>query len=335
MAGKVPNTRLHVMMVAFPGFCKTFFQQLFLEDENDSLIKGSFIPCRFAGDMTNAHFVGRISSNPMTGEMQYTPGLCDSSRDYIIGIDEFSAVTKSQKQDYNFGLDTNLLKALDSGDIQLGRAAGEKEFHTDLTLWAGTQPARYDLGSGFSRRFLFLPLYPSMEDVRTIDRCRDESRGINTPPQIMRRIKMSINQKYEEIWKNISGVYFGDEFKKELNSMNLFHYEKDLMERLALGYQIMKQNNINGQIYIGLDSEIKRLIHLQDKYRREVQLTSPSKIISSFLSSEIDNTISQKELEYTLVKMGMNEQSVNLGIRNLIVLKKIEKVGENLKILKI
>src|SRR3989304_6779936 len=50
-AGTAPNIRLHVLMVAFPGFGKTFFQKQLIGDHN-SMIKGSHVECKFEGDIT-------------------------------------------------------------------------------------------------------------------------------------------------------------------------------------------------------------------------------------------------------------------------------------------
>jgi len=331
-AGTTPNMRLHILMVAFPGFGKTFFQKQLLDNPKYSLVKGSQVQCKFEGDMTSAAFVGQILPNKDGGEPYINKGICENRSDHIIGIDEFSAMTGSFKQQYNAGFDTNLLKALDTGDVELARGAGERAYHTDLTLWAGVQPARYDLSSGFSRRFLYLTIYPTMKDLETLDDAREKMKGIRIPSGHMNAIRQALDVKVGEIYHSVKGIYFSDRFRKEMRAMKMLHYEKDLLERLAIGYSIMKQETINGQIMVDMTDDVKDLIVREDRMRREAQMTSPSRIINKFISTE--KSVDYGYTKYTLVKMGMIEADVEQGVNSLVARGIVKKEGKDLVILK-
>jgi len=330
--GRIANTRLHLLMVAFPGFCKTFFQEQFLDDESYSYIKGSKIECDFEGDVTNAGFVGQIKSIETQKEPIMIPGLCEEKSSYIIGIDEFSSVTNAFKQNFNVGFDTNLLKVLDTGKISLRRGPGSRTYKTDLTLWAGVQPARYDLGAGFTRRLLFMILLPTIKDIDLLNDSREQMKGITISPIQMKTMKMAINQRQKDIYHNLRKIYFHHGFKAELNRMRLLHYDKDLFERLAIGYWIMKSDIIRDQLQITMTNELKILIQKADQWKKDVRTISILKVLKNLISSE--EKVNESYVFNIMLSFGYEEKQIMACLRSLYFNKYIKKEGKDLVILK-
>ena len=330
--GRVANTRLHLLMVAFPGFCKTFFQEQFLDDESYSYIKGTKIKCDFEGDVTNAGFVGQIKSFEGQKEPVMIKGLCEEKSDYIIGIDEFSSITNAFKQNYNTGFDTNLLKVLDTGKVPLRRGPGARTYKTDLTLWAGVQPARYDLGAGFTRRLLFMVLLPTIKDIDTLNEAREQMRGARVSNIHMKAMRLAINQRQKDIYHNLRNIYFHHDFKAELRRMRLLHYDKDLFERLAIGYWIMKSDVIRDQLQITMTGELKALIQRADQWKRDVRTISLIKVMKHMIENE--EKVNESYLFNILLSLGFEEKSIMACLRSLYFEKFIKKEGKDLIILK-
>ena len=330
--GRISNTRLHLLMVAFPGFCKTFFQEQFLDDESYSYVKGSNIKCSFEGDVTNAGFVGQIKSIEGQQDPVMIKGLCEEKSSYIIGIDEFSSITNAFKQTYNTGFDTNLLKVLDTGKVPLRRGPGSRTYQTHLTLWAGVQPARYDLGAGFTRRLLFMILLPTIADIEILNVARKEMKGVRISGIHMKTLRMAINQRQRDIYENLKKVYFHYSFEAELNKMRLLHYDRDLFERLGIGYWLMKSDVIRDQLQITMVPELKILIQKADQWKREVRTISILKVLKNLVSSE--EKVNESYVFNIMLSFGYEEQQINSCLRTMYVSNSIKKEGKDLVILK-
>jgi len=155
-SGLMKDKRLHVMFVAPPGFSKSFWIKQFLKGDtclyaNTSLKKG------FQGLMTEAGWVGTIkfiTNAEGETESKEFRGAAWRYRDGIIGIEEFSVLS-----DYFEGrsgaLDNAILTSLDDGSCYKSLAAGEMKYETNVSVFGGTQPTRFNLSSGLGRRFLF------------------------------------------------------------------------------------------------------------------------------------------------------------------------------------
>ena len=189
-AGLKVNTRQHIILVTVPGFGKSFWLRQFLENEL-SLVKGTKIGCTFESQMSEAGFVGTAKFNS-EGVAQESPGLCRNESNSIVGIEEFSAISAAVSQNYNAGLDTALLTALDSGMVRKRLAAGKIEYQTNLSLWTGVQPARYELSSGLARRFLFLLLIPNFNDIKQFKLNRRSSKNVKTNTLTLGKLKAAI-----------------------------------------------------------------------------------------------------------------------------------------------
>ena len=330
--GSIPNTRMHIMYVAFPGFGKSFYLKQFLKSEKYSLIKGTKIKSIFEGNMSEAGFTGTIYREEGQKEATIKQGLCKEESNSIVGIEEFSAITNAFKQTYNVGLDTSLLTALDTGDVVKRLGAGKISYHTNLTLWAGVQPARYDLSSGFSRRFIFMTFYPTIADIERYRFARRSIKGVYVNYTALKSLKIAVNMRYSEIFKNLRRVYFGEDFYTELNKMDIMHYDDELFERLAIGYWLMRSDKLKDTLEIRVDPELKRIMALELEYRRDVRKTSPTTIIKRLISTQ--KKIKKSRIENLAISLGLTAGEISMALSNLEVYKNIKKEGKDIVILK-
>jgi len=321
----IPNTRLHILMSAFPGFGKTYFLKQFLDSERYSFVKKSGVKGIFkSGKMTEAGFVGSITKD-QDGKKVITYGLCHPDRegDSILGFEEFSTVTTSFKQDFNAGLDNAVLTALDTGRVGKDLSAGELAYETNLTAWAGVQPARYDLGSGFARRLIFTAMYPSITDITRLRKNRREAKSVKIDNTVLRTIRLGIGQKKQEIESNLKKITFSNEFYKNMDKYDNMPYDDELFERVAIGYHLMKSERIGDQLYITMDKELDRIIKLLRKYEAMIKNAGPTTFIWHLIRSE-DYIEKATVLNYGY-KLGLENKQIQGALNNIIGLKKWAK----------
>ena len=320
-AGLKVNTRQHIILVTVPGFGKSFWLRQFLENEL-SLIKGTKIGCTFESQMSEAGFVGTAKFNS-DGNAVESPGLCRSESNSLVGIEEFSAITAAVSQNYNAGLDTALLTALDSGMVRKRLAAGKIEYQTNLTLWTGVQPARYELSSGLARRFLFLLLIPNFNDIRQFKLNRRSSKNIKTDTLTLGKLKDAINTRYDDIMKRLDKVEFDRNIYEKLDKLDVVHYEEPIYERIALGYWLMKVKELPKTLSIRLDDTLDTLFESEKadrfKIKRGTQLAQVWALVQDV------GRINELKLKNHLLDFGMDWQDASDLVVTLIKLKWVKK----------
>ena len=320
-AGLKVNTRQHIILVTVPGFGKSFWLRQFLENEL-SLVKGTKVGCTFESQMSEAGYVGTAKFNS-EGVAQESPGLCRNESNSIVGIEEFSAISAAVSQNYNAGLDTALLTALDSGMVRKRLAAGKIEYQTNLSLWTGVQPARYELSSGLARRFLFLLLIPNFNDIKQFKLNRRSSKNVKTNTLTLSKLKAAINTRYDDIMKKLEKVEFDRTIYKKLDELDVVHYEEPLYERIALGYWLMKVKEMPKTLTIKMDPTLDALFDNEKgdrfKIKRGTQLAQVWALVQDV------GRISELKLKNHLLDFGMDWQDASDLIMTLIKLKWVKK----------
>jgi len=111
-AREVPSLRMHILFVAPPGMMKSFYMKQFLQGKY-AIFRGTGLNFGFESTLTEAGFVGTVMN--VAGDILITDGAAKIYADGILGVDEFSAITKALQQQHSTQLDTQLLSALDHG----------------------------------------------------------------------------------------------------------------------------------------------------------------------------------------------------------------------------
>jgi len=279
MHGLLLDTRLHIFVVAPPGFSKTFWLSQFLEKDVGILDKTPIFT-GFEGFMTEAGWVGTIMFQ--NGLPVVLKGAADVYSTGIVGCEEFSAVVEAMKTQHSRHLDAALLTSLDSGRVLKRLRGGKIDYVTCVTLWSGTQITRFDLTSGMGRRLLFLVFFPSEEDKRRLRIARRKGHGIRYNPVRLSKIRNAIRTKWERAMNNVRTLNFDSSIWKVLDRYNILHFEEPLYERMFLGYTIMK-HPVSSNIVVYPEKECVRLVEQEIQWRRMMQRGSMLSHIVSIL----------------------------------------------------
>jgi hypothetical protein len=292
---KIPaDLRAHVFMVAPPGFMKSYilFQLL---DPNFGILadcqESGFgteegkvgVGIGFEGAMTEAAWTGTIVSSG-EGVAETTYGAAYEHRNNIVGIEEFSVIADVLKQAHSSTLGNQLLTSLDRGFLKKRLGRGKVFYQTQVTLWTGSQPARFDLSAGLPRRFYFIEFIPTKEEKTIIRTMRRMGQNVNPDT----REKMEIRDSFIALCKKIKKVkhiIFDPSIHTFFDEFKMLHFEEPLYERIALGYTIM-QDNFDETIMVKLTSDLKSLILQGMQWRRSIKLDSEINQIITLLKDE-------------------------------------------------
>jgi intein/homing endonuclease len=199
---------------------------------NISTANHTFIAHDIITHNTEAGLIGTIQNINGTGIT--TEGAAATFADGLMLIDEFSAITNALKVQYNSQMDTQLLALLDHGKVNKRLGGGKIEYDSNLTLWAGVQPARYDLSAGLGRRMIFLLFLPSRYDNEKLLETMHTTRNIRPDDSGMNTLWGKLHRNLEQI-NDIESVEFDDSVFRLYQKLRLFSYESSYFDRLLLG----------------------------------------------------------------------------------------------------
>lgn len=319
--GLPANLRQHILYVAPPGFGKSYYVKQFVEHEDYSLLKGvQSFPAFFEGSMTEAGLIGSIDPASPGQPPKKMYGLAGGEgANAIVAMEEFAAITNAMVQDYNVNLDTALLTLLDSGIVNKRLRNGDLKYNSNMTWWAGTQPARFDLSSGLARRFIFVVKYPIWNDFKQLSERRRAAKNVKRTAQSAKMLHDLLDQRFMMIRNNISSITFHDDFYKVMDKHKIIHYEEALYERLAIGYWLMKENNLNGSLEVRVDPELERIISLEHGHRKDIKQGAIQSMVWNIIKDLPE--IGRKELLDKLLDLSLDYDESTTIINRLLVLK--------------
>lgn len=264
--GRLPNMRSHILFVAPPGWMKSFYMGLMGTNEY-GIFKNTGVKIGSEQYLTEAGFVGTIRNEG--GIPVITDGAAKNYSDGFVVIDEFSAITKALQTQHSNQLDNQLLSALDHGHVTKRLGAGKIEYDTRMTLWAGVQPARFDLTSGMGRRLMYLVFIPSKADNEYL--LDAQHSGRNKAPNIpkMEGIWSTIS-KFKDSIDKIEHITFDDSVLRTYKDLGLYSFEGSYFDRLLIGYQLAMYGPERNMTITMNDKTLSTLIARQKKWRNEI-----------------------------------------------------------------
>jgi len=198
----LPNMRMHLIFVAPPGGMKSYFMSNMGEPQY-GIFSGCKIQMGFKQSMTESGLIGTIRT---FDDVSYeTEGIAKTYKNGILIVDEFSAITNAFKVSYNNQMDSQMLALLDHGRIYKDLAGGSIEYQSNLTLWGGVQPARFDFTSGMGRRIIFLLYLPTHHDNERLLEIMSRTRNMKSTPAHMTSLWEGINNWIDQ-FKNIKKI---------------------------------------------------------------------------------------------------------------------------------
>lgn len=314
--GQPADLRLHMFLVAPPGYMKTFILKRLL-DRRNSIFGRSTIKTAFVGTLTEAGFVGTI--NLVDGEPVQMPGAAYDFMDHLLGIDEFSALTNMMTMEHSKNLDNALLTALDSGYLIKRLAAGELRYETHLTLMTGSQPARFNLTSGLGRRFLYIYFVPNMKQQDDMRKFRRLGKGIQGDQEITEKVHI-LTEKFTDKIKQIKQLSFGDSIYNGLDDLDVPHFEEPLFEKIALGYNLATRQ-ITPDFQVEYSSAIEKIWQSEKEWRYKIKSGAQDAQVIQFIIEEPG--IEEKDLKMRLLDFGMSFAETAMAIESLYRQKRI------------
>lgn len=302
---RLPNMRMHVVFVAPPGFMKSYYLGVMGGDAY-GIFKNCGTNVGYEQSMSEAGFIGTVVNMNGVGFPEY--GAAYQFKEGVLLVDEFSAITDAMHVQYNTQLSTQLLAALDHGNVHKRLANGKIAYETSLTLWAGVQPARYDLSSGLGRRLFFLLFLPTRDDNEQLMRTMHATRNLRPNRPAMEGLWHKIDH-FRQSMDVIQKVEFDNDVLDIYFKLGLYSYESAYFDRLMLGYQLAMYGPEKHVVVNTKDQELLELVTREKLWRDEiakgVDYTQIIRIIE-----ELGGKVTKAMLVEEAIMVGWNAEQV-------------------------
>lgn len=301
----LPDTRIHLMLRGQKGSGKSILIMMFLAEGTGLLHSANADMGHGMRTMLGPNSVteaGMFGSVDEDGNIMGRPlarELCGG----FLGFEEFSSMSDASKKDHSMDMKNQLLTSLDNGRVQKALRAGWVSYTTRYTVWAGTQPARFELDSGLDRRFFIIDIDMTPQKEREYKAA--QHRQANTPMEervelanLSIQIKDWIRVRMETAIANPpTGVIFDDAVAEWIDHPTVRSFEADLFRRLCIGYHMMKPDYQGGMpLIITLDDTLREILNKSLAMRRTVMDADLELIRSAFWMQDLPKSQVVKEV---------------------------------------
>ena len=322
---QLPDTRIHLMLRGPKGSGKSIMILMFLAEgtgllysQNSDMGLGMRTmmgpnSITEAGMFGSVDEDGNIIGRPIAREM------CGG----FLGFEEFSSMSDASKKDHSLDMKNQLLTSLDNGRVQKGMRAGWVQYTTRYTVWAGTQPARFELDSGLDRRFFIIDIEMSPQKELQYKQAQQLQSNMSIEERtelatMSIEIRTWLRQRMENAVANPpTGIIFDDDIGEWINRPDIRSYEADLFRRLAIGYHMMQENYQGGQpMMISLDDRLTQILEQSLEQRRRVMDADLELIRTTFWKKDMPKSQLLKEVS-RMITMGDYQSAKRWVIENL------------------
>lgn len=262
--GRIPDCRLQILFTAPPGFSKSFFLKQLLHESYGLLNTGN-IPTRFAGSVTEAGWTGSSTSNG--GLISVVPGLAETYKNGIIGMEEFAALNALMQTQHSAHLEQALAMSLFEGDVAKDLKGCPIVYHTDVTLWAGNQIMNFKLSGGLFRRFFHVFWTPRLDDAEELKVATWEGDNVAGNQPRLLNYKAELMHMVSSL-PHIRSVKFTDGLRVVLGDSP--HFEMGLYKNLAIGYTLMRDTHVPTDLVVDVDEPLRKLLISAMIWRRQL-----------------------------------------------------------------
>jgi len=299
---RIPNLRVHLVFIAPPGGMQSYTLSM-LGGEGVGVFHNAGIQIVSRQNMNEAALVGTITMQ--NGRSVTREGEAHRFSNGIIMIDEFSGITDALRSSFNNQMDTQLLAALDHGHIAKSVAGGNIEYDTNFTLWAGIQPARYDIQRGLGRRLCFLVNVPDENLKRELRRAIWKSKNIKNEDGDRERLSHII-QMWASEFQKIQRIDYDDSIFELYEELGLETYDMTSYDRIILGYHLARYGASEHIVLKVEDPLVQQMIRLQHQWRKSV-INGPDLLQIQTLIK--DNGYLNEEGQYEITRTLLNKAS--------------------------
>lgn len=302
---QLPDTRIHILMRGAKGSGKSVLILMFLA-EGTGLVHSptadlgqGFRTMMGANSITEAGMFGSVDEE---GEITGRPiarEMCGG----ILGFEEFSSMSDASKKEHSLDMKNQLLTSLDNGRVQKALRAGWVNYTTRYTVWAGTQPARFELDSGLDRRFFIIDIEMTPEKERQYKLAQHAQANMPTDERVALanlniQIKEWIRMRMHTAVANPpTGIMFDDDIMEWIDRPDVRSFEADLFRRMCIGYAMMQPEYKGGEmLIIRLDDTLKTILNQSLAMRRRVMDADMELIRAAFWMKDVPKSQLLKEI---------------------------------------
>ena len=212
-------------------------------------------------------------------------------------------MSDASRKDHSVDMKNQLLTSLDSGRVNKSMRSGWVKYNTRMTMWAGTQPARFELESGLDRRFFIIDIEMTPEKEMLYKHAQNKQASIE--PAKRRQLiqdsielrKWFIERQKKVMDKKPQGVVFGEDFEKWVLQETVRSFESDLFRRLAICYTMMKGEWEDKELLmVELDDRLREILESSLKMRRTVLDEDIRLIRTTFWNKDVPRSVLLKDI---------------------------------------
>lgn len=312
--GDVPDLRLHLFAVAPPGYGKTLYIRFFT-GKKFGILRDA-IPVLNQQALTNKGLIGGFDA-----QEERIIGDAEMYADAIYGVDEFDHIVKAASSDHSSDLENSLLDLLDSGQVRYRPGTHSAlEYDSYITMLCGTQPERFSVSSGITRRLTFVDMSPDESVTKALSLAYDEGANIQPDMDTLRVIRGELKWAWKNL--NINQIIFTPEYREARNKIAADHIEKAYLDKFAIGYRLIRYYRGEPELIMMMDNDLYKLM----LSLREMKIMCLSGANDSAVLKLIgEKTWTLTELKQTMVaRLSINYQSGDTILNSLLRRKLIQ-----------
>ena len=302
---QLPDTRIHILMRGAKGSGKSILILMFLAEgtglvynPNSDLGQG-MRTMMGANSITEAGMFGSVDEEGEIAGRPIAREMCGG----FLGFEEFSSMSDASKKDHSMDMKNQLLTSLDNGRVQKAMRNGWVRYTTRYTVWAGTQPARFELDSGLDRRFFIIDIEMTPQKERQYKLAQHKQANMSNEERVSLanlniEIKQWIRRRMEEAVRNPpTGIIFDDDIMEWIDRPDVRSFEADLFRRMCIGYAMMQPTYRGGEpLIIKLDDKLEAILNQSLAQRRRVMDADLELMRSTFWMKDVPKSQLLKEI---------------------------------------
>ena len=322
---QLPDTRIHILMRGAKGSGKSVLILMFLAEgtglvysSNADLGQG-MRTMMGANSITEAGMFGSVDEEGEIAGRPIAREMCGG----FLGFEEFSSMSDASKKDHSLDMKNQLLTSLDNGRVQKAMRNGWVNYTTRYTVWAGTQPARFELDSGLDRRFFIIDIEMTPEKERQYKLAQHAQANMSVSERtelanLNIQIKDWIRQRMHTAVANPpTGIIFDDDIMEWIDRPDVRSFEADLFRRMCIGYAMMQPEYRGGQpLIIRLDDTLREILNQSLAMRRRVMDADVELIRAAFWMKDVPKSQLLKEIS-RMITQGDYQTAKRWLIENL------------------
>jgi hypothetical protein len=225
------------------------------------------------------------------------------------------------RKDHSIDMKNQMLTSLDSGLVNKAMRSGWVRYKTRMTMWAGTQPARFELESGLDRRFFIIDIEMTPEKELLYKKAQNAQASLSPEERVeLAEEAIALRQWFIErqqkvMRKRPMGVVFGEDFEQWTLQESVRSFESDLFRRLAIGYAMMNGEWEDKELLIvDLDERLRSILESSLKMRRNVMDEDIRLVRTTFWEKDVPRSTLVKDIarlvcnnDYQAAKRWMEE----------------------------